>query len=82
MAERISGESSPVARRQELPAAFHRDGSVYVTRRNVLDEHGNLYGAKVRGYELDPRRCVNIDTSDDWALAETMLTKAVASTNW
>src|SRR6266542_3101672 len=27
-----TGESAPIPRRQELPPAFHRDGSVYVTR--------------------------------------------------
>lgn len=68
-----TGESSPIPRRQDLPPAFYRDGSIYVTRRTVLDEHGNLYGSKVRGYELDASRCVNIDTTDDWELAEKFL---------
>lgn len=68
-----TGENSPVSRRQDLPPAFHRDGSIYVTRRNVLDDYGNLYGTKVHGFELDPRRSVNIDTNQDWALAERML---------
>ncbi len=68
-----TGESSPVARRQDLPPAFHRDGTIYVTRRSVLDEYGHLYGKKVQGYELDPARSVNIDTIDDWELAEKML---------
>lgn len=68
-----TGESSPVARRQDLPPAFHRDGTIYVTRRSVLYECGNLYGERVQGYELDPARSVNIDTIDDWDLAEKML---------
>lgn len=68
-----TGESSPVSRRQDLPPAFHRDGSIYVTRRNVLDEYGDLYGAKVQGYELDHQLCVNIDTNEDWELAEKIL---------
>jgi len=78
-----TGEKSPVARRQDLPSAFHRDGSIYVTRRNVLYDYQNLYGEKVLGYELDPQRCVNIDTNEDWALAERMLNtgNALASTN-
>lgn len=68
-----TGESAPVARRQDLPPAFHREGSVYVTRTEVLDKHGNLYGNKVRGYEIDPQHSVNIDTMEDWKLAEKML---------
>lgn len=68
-----TGENSPVARRQDLPAAFHRDGTIYVTRRDVLDEYGNLYGSKVQAYELDATRSVNIDTIEDWELAEKTL---------
>jgi CMP-N-acetylneuraminic acid synthetase len=68
-----TGESSPVSRRQDLPAAFHRDGSIYVTRRNVLDDHRNLYGTKVHGYELNAENSVNIDTVEDWTSAEKIL---------
>lgn len=68
-----SGDSEPVTRRQDLPAAFHRDGSVYVTRRDVLFEFGNLYGKKILRYEMDPSLSVNIDTMEDWKLAEQML---------
>ncbi len=71
-----SGESEPVSRRQDLPSAFHRDGSVYVTRRDVLFEFGNLYGEKVLRYEMDERFSVNIDTLDDWHAAEQMLPAA------
>lgn len=68
-----TGDSTPVTRRQDLPPAFHRDGSVYVTRRDVLEKHGNLYGIRVLGVEADPARCVNIDTHDDWLQAERMM---------
>ena len=68
-----TGDSQPITRRQDLPDAFHRDGSVYVTRRSVLDEFRNLYGAKVSGYEIDAQRSVNIDTNEDWVFAERML---------
>lgn len=69
-----TGEPTPIARRQDLPPAYYRDGSVYLTRRKVLAEYGNLYGRKVHGFELDSRSCLNIDTNDDWILAERMLT--------
>jgi len=72
-----TGDSEPVKRRQDLPPAYHRDGSIYVTRRNVLDKFGNLYGQRTRGYELDPSRSVNIDTNDDWMLAERMIATEV-----
>ena len=68
-----SGESEPVARRQDLPQAFHRDGSVYLSRTNVLFEHGNLYGRSIQSYEMDPQYAVNIDTANDWERAEQMI---------
>jgi CMP-N,N'-diacetyllegionaminic acid synthase len=68
-----SGDSEPVTRRQDLPEAFHRDGSVYVTRRSVLSEYGNLYGQKVRGYEIEEANSINIDTQEDWNRAEELI---------
>ena len=68
-----TGEAAPIPRRQLLPPAFHREGSVYVTRRDVLMDQNSLYGTKVAGYLLDASRSVNLDTMDDWARAEAML---------
>lgn len=68
-----TGEPQPLPRRQLLPAAFHREGSVYVTRRDVLMERGSLYGDRVLGHEMDPARSVNIDTLADWARAEALV---------
>lgn len=68
-----TGEDAPIPRRQLLPPAFHREGSVYVTRRDVLMEHNSLYGSKVAGFLIEPSRSVNLDTLEDWARAEAML---------
>ena len=68
-----TGEATPIPRRQMLPPAFHREGSVYVTRRDVLMKADSLYGSKVAGYLLDPSTSMNIDTLEDWAQAEAML---------
>lgn len=68
-----SSDSEPVKRRQDLPSAFHREGSVYVTKRSVLSEYGNLYGRDVRGYEMSEANSINIDTQDDWDRAEAMI---------
>lgn len=72
-----TGEAQPIPRRQELPPAFHREGSVYVTRRDVV-MGGSLYGTRLLAYEVDPARSVNIDTMDDWARAEALLLPAEA----
>jgi CMP-N-acetylneuraminic acid synthetase len=68
-----TGEKTPIARRQLLPPAFHREGSVYVTRRDVLMENDSLFGSSVAGYLMEVSRSVNIDTLEDWARAEEVL---------
>lgn len=68
-----TGEATPLPRRQSLPPAFHRDGSVYVTRTPVVLEQNSLYGARTLGYEMDARFSINIDTLEDWQQAETRL---------
>lgn len=68
-----TGEAEPIPRRQELPPAFHREGSVYVTRRETLIERNSFYGARLLGYEMNAERCVNIDTLEDWERAERLI---------
>ncbi len=71
-----TGETRPIARRQDLPRAFYREGSVYVTRRSVLYRYEDLYGRRLRGYEIDRSRSVNIDTEEDWHRAERLLIRS------
>ncbi len=68
-----TGEANPVPRRQGLPAAYHRDGSVLVTRSAVVLERGTLYGDRVAAYVVDAGPWVDIDTPADWARAEELL---------
>jgi len=74
---RIStGEAQPIPRRQDLPPAFHRDGSVYVTKRDVLMERNSLFGDRLVGYPMDPAHSVNIDLPEDWQVAEELLRRS------
>ena len=68
-----TGERAPIPRRQDLPPAFHRDGSIYLMRRDVLMEQQSLYGETVLGYEIEADDFVNIDTLEDWSRAEEVL---------
>ena len=65
-----TGEASPIPRRQDLPPAFFRDGSIYLTRRDTLMDGNSLYGSRTVGYSMDPATAVNIDGPEDWAYAE------------
>jgi CMP-N-acetylneuraminic acid synthetase len=68
-----TGERAPIPRRQDLPSAFHREGSVYVTRRDVVIVDDAILGERVAGYPLDPERSVNLDERKDWDRAERLL---------
>lgn len=68
-----TGGAVPATRRQDLPPAVHRNGSVYAMRRDVLLEGNSLYGARTVGFAVDAARSVNIDTLADWAQAEHIL---------
>ena len=68
-----TGEKGPISRRQDLPPAFHREGSVYVTRRDIIVEQGAFYGKHLIGYLMDPKDSVNIDCAADWERAESLL---------
>jgi CMP-N,N'-diacetyllegionaminic acid synthase len=68
-----TGAAEPTTRRQDLPPAFHRDGSVYVTRRDTILEKKSLYGENVKGYEIEAKFSANIDTEADWQKVEDRL---------
>jgi CMP-N,N'-diacetyllegionaminic acid synthase len=68
-----TGEKSIIPRRQDLPPAFFRDGSVYITTSSVILHENSLYGTRISFIESDPGFHVNIDTPDDWRKAERIL---------
>jgi CMP-N-acetylneuraminic acid synthetase len=74
-----TGEQAPIPRRQELPAAYHREGSVYVTRRDVLMLGNSIYGTRVVGLLVDAEQRVNIDTPRDLEQARALLAESGAA---
>ena len=68
---RIStGESSPIPRRQDLPPAYYRDGSIYITKTRIILQGNCLYGNKTIKYLIDPKDSITIDSFEDWHFAE------------
>lgn len=58
--------------RQSAPKVWALNGSIYVWRREALAhaaQHG-LWSVPVAAYAMPPQRSVDIDTADDFALAE------------
>lgn len=71
-----TGERTPIPRRQDLPGAFCRDGSVYVTRWETVLRGDSLYGDRLLGHCVEADRAVNLDTPADWERAEALLSRA------
>jgi CMP-N-acetylneuraminic acid synthetase len=67
-----TGDTPMPTRRQDLPRAVRRNGTIYVIRRDVL-RMNRLYGAKLAGYPLAAAQDLNIDSLADWERAEQLL---------
>ncbi|AZQ44701.1 acylneuraminate cytidylyltransferase family protein [Nonlabens ponticola] len=68
-----TGDKHLITRRQELPEAFYRDGSVYLTKVSVILEQKSLFGQSIAYVENKFELEVNLDTMKDWKVAENML---------
>lgn len=60
-------------RRQELPKLYLREGSIYLTRRDVLMEQNSLKGKDCRAWIVAEDRALNVDTPFDLFLAAQLL---------
>lgn len=74
-----TGETAPISRRQDLPPAFHRDGSIYAIRTETVLKHDSLYGSDVRSYLMDADFSSNIDTEEDWLKVERKMNVSAAT---
>lgn len=66
--------------RQQLPKLYLRDGSIYLTRREVLMEQNSLKGRDCRAWIMPAERSCNIDTPFDLYIAEQMLKNVYSTT--
>jgi CMP-N-acetylneuraminic acid synthetase len=62
-----------ITRRQQLTKTFAREGTIYVCWRDVLMGKGSLYGDKCLPLILSREESLNLDTLEDWAIAEQIL---------
>jgi len=65
-----------LTRRQDARWAYSRDGTVYVTRREVI-EGGSLYGDDCCPLIIPHSESCNIDTEEDWRRAEAMMKERI-----
>lgn len=57
----------------ELPPVWTRNGSIYLSRRDVLDRGLLVSDRDVRGYEMPPERSYDVDTPRDLAFARFLV---------
>ena len=69
-----TGEKQIIPSRQLLPAAFARDGSVYVFKADNIRNKHSIYGESISYLESDSLWHINIDTKEDWQRAEMIAT--------
>ena len=60
---------SIIPRRQDLPKAYHRDGSIYLTKKEIVMQEKSLYGKKIVHHIMENSPNINIDTMEDWKVA-------------
>lgn len=62
-----------ITRRQNLPPTYTRNGAIYAFRTQAFRKINSFYGDTCLGYIMPPHESINIDTPDDWRLAEQAL---------
>jgi CMP-N,N'-diacetyllegionaminic acid synthase len=65
-----TGENQIIPRRQELPKAYYRDGSVYLTKVEIIRNERKLLYGNIQFVESNELYYCNLDTMEDWNLAE------------
>lgn len=75
----INHDPSTRLRRQDRPAEFVETGAFYAMRTRGFLEHGHRFFGRLEMVEVDPADALEIDTTDDFSLAELALAHREAS---
>jgi CMP-N,N'-diacetyllegionaminic acid synthase len=67
------GEAVEGQRRQDLPKLYLREGSIYLTRRDILMNDHSVKGRDCRAWLVATDRACNIDEPFDMVLAEFLI---------
>lgn len=67
-----------IRRRQDLPKTYYRNSSIYAFRAPLLfGEDPSFYGEDARAYITDSKYSLDIDTPEDWSVAEREFKKII-----
>ncbi len=66
--------------RQELPTTYIRNSALYVFKKDFLFKNPpSIYGDDVAPYIMDKKYTLDIDTEEDWQMAESFLKNIIGS---
>lgn len=66
-------DESKVTRRQELPELYKMNGAIFISSRSLITEGTAILGEKIKPYLMNAESSVDIDTIEDFEMAEYML---------
>jgi len=68
-------------RRQDYtPAAYMRNGAIYLTRRHLVVEHDTIWGRHIRPLVMPEERSASIDSELDFAMCEVLCSGRLRNT--
>jgi len=67
------GDAPPITRRQQLPPAYHLDGTIFVTRTQSVVNHHSLTGGRLLGMISAADESFDLDTQEQWQVLEERL---------
>jgi len=62
-------------RRQDAPAAYSRNGTLYLFRVDSFEKHGDIYGKVCLPLMMSEADTLNLDSQEDWQEAEKIFQK-------
>jgi len=68
---------SAVIRRQDAPAVYEMNASIYIYRRDFLLDTDSVHSAKTMIYEMPFERSVDIDSEIDFKLVELLMKEKI-----
>lgn len=60
-------------RRQDIPTAYYRNGSIYLTRTSAFIENNSVMNKPIKPYIMDFEWLLNIDSERDVLIAEALI---------
>lgn len=69
-------DSAQIKRRQDVPKAYSRDGTVYLFRISTLERYDDIYGENCIPLVIPSDETLNLDTMEDWEHAERIFGKS------